>query len=156
MSYREPVRDERASLLALIAALDVSPRSLRRDDCGHWAIIGKLGHILVDGQGYLLYVATGESARRWFNVKQRLAFCHLKQDGNDEGCLCLGNLPTKAQAGAIREALAIRKRRNLSPAAMGQAISALEQSRAALNGPLPASNRLNSPDVLDRPSRVGV
>jgi hypothetical protein len=51
----------------------------------------------------------------------------------DEGCLHLDHLPTEAEAAAIREALAIRKRRHVSSAAMAQAMSALEQSRAAPN-----------------------
>jgi hypothetical protein len=35
-------------------ALNASPTTLRLDACGDWAITGKLGHIVVDGQGYLL------------------------------------------------------------------------------------------------------
>jgi hypothetical protein len=122
----------------LLHALDASATALRLDGCGEWAIIGKLGQIVVDGSGFLLCVTTDESARRWFNVKQRLAFCHLKQDGDTEGCLHLDHLPNKTQARAIREALGIRKRRYVSPAAMVQAISTLERSRAALKRPLAA------------------
>jgi hypothetical protein len=83
-----PERDERASLKALLAALDASERALRRDppirgqdDTGGWSIRGRLGHIHPDGTGYLLCVVSDErdqSARRWTNVKARLAgLCQL-------------------------------------------------------------------------------
>jgi hypothetical protein len=63
------------------AALNAWPTALRLDGCGDWAIIDKLGQIVVDGEGLLPCITTGKSARRWFNVKQRLAFCHVGQDG---------------------------------------------------------------------------
>jgi hypothetical protein len=84
-SIFSPNRDHRASVLALIASLDASPRSLRRDVCGDHAITGKLGYIYANGTGYLVCVVTGESPRRWTNVKKRLAFCQVRQDGDDEG-----------------------------------------------------------------------
>ena len=49
---------DRQHLETLLAALDASPRALRRDQCGDWAITGKSGHILADGEGYLLCVST--------------------------------------------------------------------------------------------------
>jgi hypothetical protein len=49
------------------------------------------------------------------NVKDRLAFCALTQDGDDEGCLHLDRPPTPDETAIIREALGIRKRRHLSP-----------------------------------------
>jgi hypothetical protein len=88
---------------------------LRRDECGDYTIIGKLGHIYTDDQGFLLYVTAPGSPRRWSLVKRRLAFCSLKQDGDDEGCLYLDRLPEPAEAELIREALGIRNRRHLSP-----------------------------------------
>ena len=72
-----PERDERASLKALLAALDASETTLRRDlvrgegRAGNWAICGKLGHVYPDGDGYLLCVVADDerdrSARRWTN-----------------------------------------------------------------------------------------
>jgi hypothetical protein len=58
--------DERASLKALLAALDASETTLRRDlvrsegRAGDWAIYGKLGHVYADGDGYLLCVVAGD------------------------------------------------------------------------------------------------
>jgi hypothetical protein len=117
--------DERASLKALLAALDASETTLRRDlvrsegRAGDWAIYGKLGHVYGDGDGYLLCVVADderdESARRWTNVKARLAgICRVTQDGDDEGCLYLDRLPAPHEAGVIREALGIKRKRQLS------------------------------------------
>jgi hypothetical protein len=120
-----PERDERASLQLLLAALDASERALRRDppirgqdDTGDWSIRGRLGHIYPDGTGYLLCVVSDErdqSARRWTNVKARLAgLCQLTQDGDDEGALRIDRLPAPHEAGVIREALGIKRKRQLS------------------------------------------
>jgi hypothetical protein len=74
MEYIEPYRDDRASLLALVAALDASPRALRRDECGDWSIFGNAGRVYVDGgDAYLITITTGESARRWTFIKERLS-----------------------------------------------------------------------------------
>jgi hypothetical protein len=143
MKHFEPDRDDRASLLALIAALDASPRALQRDlvrgegRTGDWAICGTLGHIYPDGTGFLMYVASDESARRWTNVKARLSFATLTQDGDDEGCFRLDRLPSPHEAAAIREAIGIRKRRHLSDDAKAKARSAAECARLSINRPLP-------------------
>ena len=132
MQYFEPERGDRASLLALVAALDASPRALCRDACGDWQISGKQGCIYADGNGWLIVVMTGESARRWTNVKQRLhPFCRITQDCDDEGALHLDRLPKPGEADLIREAIGIRRKRSMSPEALQQARSALEQARAA-------------------------
>ena len=124
----------RSRLETLLGVLDASPTALGLDDCGDWAIFGKLGYIYIHGQGFLFYVTTGESARRWFNVKQRLNFCRLTQDGDDEGCLHLDRLPTKTEP-----APSVRRLASVS-AATAQAISTLglEQSRANSHSASPA------------------
>jgi hypothetical protein len=107
--------DDRVRLHALLTALDASPVALRRDlhrregRKGDHGIHGKLGHIYADGAAFLLCVNAkderDQSPRRWTNVKRRLAFCRISQDGDDEGCLRLDQLPTSAEAVLIREAL---------------------------------------------------
>jgi hypothetical protein len=120
-----PQRDDRASLKVLLTALDASEIALRRDlvrgggRSGDWSIRGRLGHVYPDGDGYLVCVVADDerdqSARRWSNVKERLAgICRLTQDGDDEGCLYLHRLPAPHEAAVIREALGIRKRRNVT------------------------------------------
>jgi hypothetical protein len=122
--------NDQTRLEALVAPIDASPRALRRDQCGDYVITGKLGHIFSDGQGFLLYVSTLESPRRWTMVKRRLAFCHLKQDGDEEGCLRLDRFPTSEEAELIREALGIRKRRHVSPETLAAARVSLELARS--------------------------
>jgi hypothetical protein len=131
-------RDDRANLLALLAALDASPLALQRDLSrgegrkGDWGIRGKLGHIYADGADYLLCVSTEELPRRWTHVKRRLGFCNVTQDGDDEGCLRLDRLPVPHEVEAIREAIGIRKRRRLTPEGRAQ----LEAARGLLDRPL--------------------
>jgi hypothetical protein len=122
--------NDQTRLEALVVAIDASPRALRRDQCGDYMITGKLGHIFADAQGFLLYVSTHELPRRWTLVKRRLAFCHLNQDGDDEGCLRLDRLPRPEEAELIREALAIRKKRRVSPEALETARVSLECARS--------------------------
>jgi hypothetical protein len=128
----------------LLDALDASPITLTRDLCrglgrvGDYAIRGKYGHIYPDSTGYLLCVYTGESARRWSTIKDRLAFCRITQDGDDDGCLHLDRLPNAHEAEAIRDALRIRRRRHLTPEAKATARSNLERARATLNEGFPA------------------
>ena len=96
-------------------ALDASKRSLRRDECGAWRVTGRKGYTYTWGPsgGWLIHCAVS-SPRKWTNVKKRLSFCQLTQDGDDEGCLRLFDLPTPEQAVLIRKAIGL-KRRKLHP-----------------------------------------
>jgi hypothetical protein len=126
MQHNTPERYDRASLKALLAAIDASEVALRRDlvrgegRSGDWSICGRLGHVYPDGDGWLLLcvVANDEreqSARRWTNVKARLAdICRVTQDGDDQGCLYLDRLPAPHEAAVIREALGIKRKRQLT------------------------------------------
>jgi len=140
---------DRDHLATLLTALDASPRALRREpldarnkdrtEATDYAIFGTSGHVYADGDGFMLYVRTGDahhdgSPRRWGFIKKRLAFCHLTQDGDDEGCLRLDRLPTPIEAERVREAIGIRKRRHLSPEALAAARLNLERSSAAIKG----------------------
>ena len=80
---------------------------------GDHAIHGKRGHIYPDADGYLLYVR-GHSARQWSAAKRKFSLCQLRIDGDDEGTLHLDHLPLAAEAKAIRQVMAIRKRRKPS------------------------------------------
>ena len=62
-------------------------------------------------KAYLIVVMTGESVRRW-NVKKRLAFRRISQDGDDEECLHLDRLPTAHEADLIRGANVICDRKH--------------------------------------------
>jgi hypothetical protein len=135
--------DDRVRLHALLTALDASSVALKRDlnrgegRKGDHSIHGKLGHIYADGTGFLLCVNAkdecDQSPRRWTNIKRRLAFCRITQDGDDEGCLRLDRLPTSAEAVLIREALGIRKRRTLTEDGRAQLDAARKAANSTLN-----------------------
>jgi hypothetical protein len=124
-----PPSVQRPRLLELLKALDARASCLRRDECGDWAIFGRLGHIYAVPEGYQLLVTTDESPRRWTGVKKRLGFCRLSQDGDDEGSLFLNRLPTEFEAAIKREALCIPKARHLSEEQRSKLIAAGARGR---------------------------
>ena len=99
---------------SLMVALDASKRSLSWDECGAWRLTGRRGHIYTWGPsgGWLLVVGPGTS-RKWNNVKRQLSFCRVTQDGDDEGCLRLFELPTPEQAILIRKAIGLKQRKRM-------------------------------------------
>jgi hypothetical protein len=62
-----PMTTDRERLVALLNALDASPRCLERPNCrgwiGDWQITGKHGQAMTDGDAYLLYAQA--TPRRW-------------------------------------------------------------------------------------------
>jgi hypothetical protein len=70
-------------------------------------------HTWGDGTSWALFVAC-RSALHWTYTKRRLSFCILTQDGEDEGCVRLNQLPTVAQADVIRDVLGVRKWQEIS------------------------------------------
>jgi hypothetical protein len=141
--------NDRDHLDSFLSAIDASPtaleRPVRRGWIGDYQITGKRGHVLAAQPGYLLYANTPErdephpdrqdrklcygSARKWTNIKAQLAFAKLTQDGDDEGCLYLDRLPTQAEAGPIRDALGIRRRRTVTEETKARLRSQLQHSR---------------------------
>jgi hypothetical protein len=138
---------ERAQQERLLEALDAAPSQLRRDECGWRIIKGQFGtiHTWGDDKTWVAYV-TCRSIRQWTITKRRLGFMKVTQDGDDEGCLRLLDLPTPEQAVIIRDVLGLRKRVAYSPetlerkrASMAKAISAWRPAEAATTAPEDAS-----------------
>ena len=150
--------DDRVRLHALLTALDASSVALQRDlnrgegRKGDIGIHGKLGQIYADGTGFLLCVNAkderDQSLRRWTNIKRRLAFCRITQDGDDEGCLRLDRLPTSAEAVLIREALGIRKRRTLTEDGRAQLAVARRAANSTFNATAIDSTTLMRPPPI--------
>ena len=66
---------DKQHLEAMLTALDASPRALER--IGDWQIVGNNGHIMTDGRGFVFYVSTSESPRRWTGAPDRAPRAHL-------------------------------------------------------------------------------
>jgi hypothetical protein len=111
-SNAKEAKADRDVLRTLFRALDASKRSLRRDECGAWRIVGRKGHAYTWGPsgGWLLF-CYGHSPRKWSAIKRRLSSCSVTQDGDTEGCLRLFDLPTPEQALAIRKVLGLKRKR---------------------------------------------
>ena len=117
----------REALIKLVEALGCWDRALRRDECGDWAVFGKLGHIYaVPGtldrpktNGFQIYFRGAEefgeiSTLAWTWAKKALSFCQVTNDGDNEGMLFMDRLPTAAESEIIRDKLGIRKKREIS------------------------------------------
>jgi hypothetical protein len=118
---REEERDDRQQQERLLVALDAASSQLRRDEAGWWTIGGRHGVINTwgDGRTWLAYVVC-RSARQWTITKRRLQFMTVTQDGDDEGCLRLFELPTAAQARVLRDVLGLKKQRQYDPETLDQ------------------------------------
>jgi hypothetical protein len=117
MTARTDRKPDRELLLRVIDSLHVSKSNLRRDPCCDWNIVGRCGHISTDGAGNLHIYLVLETKRRWEITKRTLSFAAVTQDGDGEGVLKMSELPTAAQAAALRKALGLRK---VSPLTEGQ------------------------------------
>jgi hypothetical protein len=138
---------DRVQQKQLLTALNASDRALRRDECGAWTLIGRQGsiHTWGDGTSWVLFVAC-RSRQQWTSTKKRLAFCTVTQDGEDEGCLRLQQLPTPEQAKVIRDVLGLWKRREVST-------EERERLSALLSGSSRTGRSGNGPNIAlgDRP-----
>jgi len=95
------------------AALDSRQASLRRDECGDWAIFGQHGHVYAVPECFQLF-AFKQSVRGWSAARSRLGFCEVTQDADEEGGFILNRLPSESEATAIRYVLDIPKAKHLS------------------------------------------
>jgi hypothetical protein len=107
---------DKAALTDLLMALEVSPlSSLRRDSCGNWTIVGHKGTIVPWGEDLSFQIFLQcSSKRQWSSAKRQLSFLESTQDGDDEGCFRLTELPNAEQAKTLRKQLGLRKRPRLS------------------------------------------
>lgn len=98
---------DRDLLLDLVDALNVSKNRLRRDECSHWNIVGRRGHVCTDGAGMYVFLAC-KTKRRWESAKRELGLI-VTQDGDDEGVMRLDERPSEPQAETLRRLLGLRK-----------------------------------------------
>jgi hypothetical protein len=124
--------DQRDALMPMLAALDATPKALRRDKNGDPRINGKWGHIYsvpkigalnLPGEYQIVVMhenlETGASehwktSQGWTYCKRAMSFAKVIQDGDMEGIFSLDRLPTPAEAGVIRAYVGIRQAIHLS------------------------------------------
>lgn len=105
--------EDKRYLYALSDSLETSYERVHLDECGDWNIFGKKGKLFTDTKQWYLYISP-ENSRIWNNIKKKLKFMKVSQDGDGEGILKLERMPTAPEAEAIRKVLQIRKRTILS------------------------------------------
>jgi hypothetical protein len=146
MTDKYPPAVQRPALLKLVEALGCRDAALRRDECGDWRINGKYGYIYaVPGipwggmektEGFQLYFRGAEfeasTSKAWTYAKEALSFCRVTQDGDTEGLLFLGRLPTPKEAEIIRDKLRIAKRAEFSEEVLAQKRERMQKARENL------------------------
>jgi hypothetical protein len=105
-----------------VSALDARSNTLRRDECGDWAIFGRRGHIYAVPEGFqLVYMSRygvnefdGDSPHipDYLKAKRSLTFCRLAQEGTGEGIFFLDRLPGDTEADVIRSIFEISRARH--------------------------------------------
>ena len=63
--------------------------------------------------GFQIYFGGAGVEKGWLNTKREMAFAKVMQDGDVDGCMFMGRLPTKAEAEVIRSRLGILKKREV-------------------------------------------
>ena len=131
----------RETLAPLLIALDASPGTLRRDECGDYRIDGRWGHIYPFGAPGVFQVFVldekpehGVHSRwtklGWTYCKRALSFMTVVSDGDLEGAFRLDRLPTPEEAVLIRRYVGIRQKAHYSEESLakfkerGQALQA--------------------------------
>jgi hypothetical protein len=102
---------DRDRIELLSVALKISPRNVRKDDCGQWTIAGPRGWLQTcDDLSFGLYIAA-HSSRKWSAIKRRAKTFgwEITIDGDDEGCIRLG-LPNEVEASFLRSLLGLKRR----------------------------------------------
>lgn len=112
----QPNREEDKKLLQRLSeALNTSEERIHLDECGDWNIVGKRGHIFTDAELWHVSVE-GTTKRRWDNIKKKLSFMEVSQDGDDEGIMKLERMPTQEESSLVRETVGLNKRPLLTDA----------------------------------------
>ena len=118
-----PAVKQREALLRFAKALGCRDNALRRDENGDWRILGAKGCVYAipgtldhpRAEGFQVFVAgSGDQREQWTAVKAAMkAFTTLINDGDDEGALFMGRLPSPNEAETIRRYCGVAKKREL-------------------------------------------
>jgi hypothetical protein len=94
-------------LTTLCEHLECSKNRLHLDAYRDWNIQGTKGHIFTDLIYWYVYLSP-ESTRKWNNIKNKLSFMEVSQDGDDEGILKMKRMPSKEEAKILRKLVGLR------------------------------------------------
>lgn len=101
--------EDKRYLRELSETLEISYQRIKLDECGDWNIYGRKGKIFTDTEAWYVYFCCS-SKRSWSNLKARLKFMEVSQDGDEEGVLNLLRMPFKNEVEKLRKEVGLRKR----------------------------------------------
>ena len=146
MGVYPPIK-QREALLKFAKALGCRDNALRRDENGDWRVNGTKGHVYaVPGtlderkvEGFQMFVIGCQTSRQWTAVKAAMkGFASLTNDGDDEGALFMGRLPSPNEAETIRRYCGVAKKRELGEEELARLRAFALETR--FKPKLPASN----------------
>lgn len=100
-------KKDKALLINLSEALNISKTHIRKDDLNYWTISGKMAWIDTDGEYWYIHIGS-DTERQWSWVKKSLSWLELRIDGDYEGVLRSNVMPDEIQARIIRKLLRLR------------------------------------------------
>lgn len=84
---------------------------IAKDECGDLNIFGKKGKIFIGEPYWFIFI---RETRSWNNIKKKLNFMVVSQDGDYEGILKLDRYPTSVESTIIRKIVGLVKKKQLS------------------------------------------
>jgi len=105
--------EDRAYLITLCDKLDISNRRICKDSYGNAYLQGRKGFIDTDSEFWYVRISC-RTPTLWKNVKKRLNFMVLWQDGDEEGALRLDRYPTEKESEIIRENVGFSRKPKLT------------------------------------------
>lgn len=117
-------KEDKLYLENLAEALGVSKGRIKLDDYRYYNIFGRKGHISTDNEYWYLFTQ-GSGKMQWNNIKRKLSFMEVSQDGDDEGILRCSRLPSEEEAKVIRKVLGMRPSTVLTDVQRGKLLERL-------------------------------
>jgi len=108
MSFTKDQTTDRIFLTEMSIKMGVSQRRIRLNEY-RWVILqGDRSTINYDGKWWYFNILD-LTPMKWRNVKKKLSFMEVSQDGDDEGVLRLDRMPTDEECEIIRKIGGFRK-----------------------------------------------
>lgn len=94
--------------IGITKLLGISKNRIVLDECHDYKVQGKEGKIYCVAPYWYVYLNPG-SKRKWSELKKKLSFMEVHQDGDTEGFLRADFYPSIEQGNVVRKALKIKK-----------------------------------------------
>lgn len=106
---------DKTYLKALLNCLKISKSKIKLDECHDYVVEGTGGKIYTVGAYWYIYF-DAKTPRKWVEVKKKLSWMEVQNDGDWEGIFRADFPPNDEQAAIVRKILKIRISKQLTEA----------------------------------------